>query len=117
MNQNQEPLTVTYSLESLLKEMTQKFESGLEKIEQKMDKQYGELNQKIEKLQDDVNDVKIGQARLEEKLTGEIKTLDAKVDGITKRLDFQEFINRGVVLGLIVTVLGGAAKMFGWIGN
>ena len=121
---SQEPVTIRYELEDVLKEMTRQFNTGLEKIEQKMDKQYGELNQKIEKLdekfdglQKDVNDVKIGQARLEEKVTGEIKTLDAKVDGITKRLDFQEFINRGVVLGLIATILGGAAKMFGWIGN
>ena len=121
---SQEPVTIRYDLEEILKEMTHQFNAGLEKIEQKMDKQYTELNQKIEKLdekfdglQKDVNDVKIGQARLEEKETGEIKTLDAKVDGITKRLDFQEFINRGVVLGLIVTILGGAAKMLGWIGN
>ena len=125
---SQEPVTISYSLEEVLKEMSTQLNAGLEKIEQKMDKQYTEfnqkmdkqyteLNQKIETLQNDVNEVKVGQARLEEKLTGEIKTLDAKVDGITKRLDFQEFINRGVVLGLIVTILGGVAKMLGLIGN
>ncbi|MDJ0600253.1 MAG: hypothetical protein QNJ37_15605 [Crocosphaera sp.] len=135
----QEPITVRYTLEDILKDITEKLDTRLDKIEQKMDKQYTELNQKmdkqytelnqkmdrqytelnqkIDKLETDVNDIKIGQARLEEKVTGEIKTLDAKIDGITKRLDFQEFINRGVVLGLIVAILGGVAKMLGWIGT
>ena len=47
---SQEPVTIRYELEDVLKEMTRQFNTGLEKIEQKMDKQYGELNQKIEKL-------------------------------------------------------------------
>ena len=77
-------------------------ERQYEELNNKIDKQYEQLNQKIDKL--------------EEKLTGEIKTLDATVDGITKRLDFQEFINRGVVLGLIATILGVFANLWGWIG-
>jgi hypothetical protein len=79
-----EPVTVTYSLEEVLK-----------RIEGKLDT-----------LQEDVTDLKIGQARLEE-----------KVDGLGKRLDNQEFINRGVLIGLIVALLGGLAKMWGFIGN
>ena len=54
---------------------------------------------------------------LAKEVTGKIKTLNAKVDRITKRLDFQEFINQGMVLGLIATILGGAANMLGWLGN
>ncbi len=65
----QEPITVTYTLEDILKQITEKLDTGLDKIEQKMDKQYTELNQKIDNL------------------------------------------------GLIVTILGGAAKMLGWIGK
>ncbi|MEA5512044.1 hypothetical protein VB715_19920 [Crocosphaera sp. UHCC 0190] len=79
-----DPVTVTYSLEEVLK-----------RIEGKLDT-----------LQEDVTDLKIGQARLEE-----------KVDGLGKRLDNQEFINRGVLIGLIVALLGGLAKMLGFIGN
>ncbi|MEL4893989.1 hypothetical protein [Crocosphaera sp. Alani8] len=79
-----EPTTVTYDLTDILK-----------RIENKLDT-----------MQKDLTDLKVGQARLEE-----------KVDGLGKRLDYQEFINRGVIIGLIVALLGGLAKMFGWIGN
>jgi hypothetical protein len=50
---------------------------------------------------------------MDEKLSGEIKTLDEKVGGIDKRLENQEFINRGVLVALIVALIGGAAKLFG----
>ncbi len=86
-----ESVTVTYALEEVL----------------------ARLEQKIDSLQQDVTDLKVGQ----ERLSGEIKTLEEKVDGIAKRLDYQEFINRGVVVGLILAVLAGLAKLFGLISN
>jgi hypothetical protein len=71
----------------------------LDKIDQRLDR--------IEQtLQNDLTAIKIGQARLEE-----------KVDGLGKRLENQEFISRGVLVALIVTILGGFAKLFGLIGN
>jgi transketolase len=73
-------------------------------VNQKMDRQFVEVNQKLNKLE-------IGQVEL----SGEIKTLDEKVSGIDKRLDNQEFINRGVLVALIVALIGGAAKLFGWL--
>ena len=119
-----EPITVRYSLEEILK-----------RLEGKIDK----IDEKIDKMDERIGHLEVGQARLEEKLsgeiktldeklsgdiksldikfTGEIKTLDIKVDGISKRLDNQEFLNRGVLIGLIVALLGGLAKMFGWIGS
>lgn len=51
--------------------------------------------------------------RVENSLKGEIEVLAEKVDGITKRIDTQEFINRGAIIGLILAVLGGFAKVFG----
>ncbi len=90
-----EPVTVTYSLEEVLK-----------RLEDKLDNNQKEVNQKLDNLQKDVTDLKVGQARLEE-----------KVDGISKRLDYQEFINRGVIVGLIIAVLAGLAKIFGLYGN
>ena len=47
---------------------------------------------------------------LDEKLTGKINVLDEKIAGLGKRLEFQEFINRSILGGLIIIVLGGAAK-------
>jgi hypothetical protein len=52
---------------------------------------------------------------LDEKLTGQIKTLDAKVDGVSTRLQNQEFTSRAIVGGLILIILGGVARMFGFI--
>ncbi|MDJ0659734.1 MAG: hypothetical protein QNJ42_09615 [Crocosphaera sp.] len=130
-----EPVTVKYSLEDILKKIddkldrmeeasTQRFEKLESKLEsnqrdfeqkldtlqkdvnQKLDSFQRDVNQKLDTLQKDVTDLKVGQAKLEE-----------KVEGLTKRLDYQEFINRGVVIGLIVALLGGLAKMLGLIGN
>ncbi|MGL5032879.1 MAG: hypothetical protein ACRC6M_03655, partial [Microcystaceae cyanobacterium] len=58
-------------------------------------------------------DLKINQARMEERLSGQINLVDEKVSGLGKRLEFQEFINRSILGGLILIVLGGAAKYFG----
>jgi hypothetical protein len=46
-----------------------------------------------------------------------VKLNGLKLKGIGKRIEFQEFVNRGVLIGLIVAILGGLAKMFGIIGN
>ncbi len=48
----------------------------------------------------------IRQARLEE-----------KVEGLGKRLENQETVNRGILVALVVAIIGGAAKLFGWVGN
>ncbi len=85
-----------------LKEILTRFESKLDKIEGKVDK-----------LTEDVNDVKTHLVKAEEEIKGEIKVLEARVDGISKRIDSQEFINRGVIVGLILAVLGGFVKIFG----
>ena len=66
----------------------------------------GQINSLDEKLTGQINS-------LDEKLTGKINVLDEKITGQGKRLDFQEFINRSVLGGLILIVLGGAAKYFG----
>lgn len=78
--------------------MSVTIESDLKEILTKID-------QKLETLSRDVTDLKVGVARLEE-----------KVDGLSKRMDNQEFISRGVLIGLIVAILGGFAKLFGLVG-
>jgi predicted nucleic acid-binding Zn-ribbon protein len=115
---------MSVTIEQDLKEyLDQKFSS----FEQRFDK----VDQRLEKMQDDITDLKIGQSRLEgeikrvetelkgeiKKVESEVKRVEEKVDGIGKRMEFQEFVNRGVLIGLIVAILGGLAKMFGIIGN
>lgn len=103
----------------------------------------GQINQKLDKLNDnlnelktkDITEIKVNQAKLQgqveaidqklsgriealdQKLSGRIEALDTKVEQLDKRLGNQEFANRGILVGIVVIVLGGAAKLFGWVGN
>ena len=56
-----------------------------------------------------------GIKALDERLSGEIKALENKVDGIGKRLDNQEFLNRGVVVAVLAALIAGGAKLFGFL--
>ncbi|MCZ8066563.1 MULTISPECIES: coiled-coil domain-containing protein [unclassified Microcystis] len=94
-----------------------------------------QINQKLDNLQKDVTDIKIELSevkgeikRLEEKIDGVEKRLEGKIDGIEKRLEGkndgvekrlenQEFVSRGILVALIVTILGGLAKLFGLVGS
>ena len=73
----------------------------------------GQIDQKLDKLTEDVTDLKVGQAEIK----GEIKALDIKVEQMDKRIGNQEFTNRGILIGLVVIILGGAAKLFGIVGS
>ena len=61
---SQTPITITYSLEEIIKEMNGKLDK---------------LNNKFDELQKDVNDLKI-----EEKFTGEMKTLETNLQSVKK---------------------------------
>ncbi|MCZ8066249.1 MAG: DUF4164 domain-containing protein [Microcystis sp.] len=87
--------TVTYSLEAVLT-----------RIESKIDK----IDERLTKLE-------IGQAELKAELKGDIKVLDEKIEGLTVGVAYQEFTNRGILIALVVAVLGGAAKLFGFFPN
>jgi chromosome segregation ATPase len=65
-----------------------------------------QINQKLDKIDERLNKIEVGQARLEE-----------KVEGLSKRIDSVDFINRGVFVALIIAILGGFAKIFGFMGN
>jgi chromosome segregation ATPase len=134
--------TVTYSLESVFKEI----KDSIKEVNQKIDTLQKEVNQKIDTLQKDVNQkidsletrmderfdkvderfdkvedrltkLEIGQAELKGELKGDIKVLDEKIEGLTVRVGYQEFTNRGILIALVVAVLGGAAKLFGFFPN
>ncbi|MFM6071995.1 MAG: hypothetical protein ACKPB9_10505 [Dolichospermum sp.] len=133
------PPTVTYTLEEILSRLDQKIEKQFAEVNQKMDKQAAEVNQKMDKQAAEVNQkfaevnqkmdkqfaevnkkletidtrlnkLEIGQAEL----SGEIKTLEEKVIGMEKRLDNQEFINRGVLVAVIIALISGVVKLFGF---
>jgi prefoldin subunit 5 len=77
----------------------------------------GQINQKLDKLSQEVTElkteVKVGFAEVK----GEIKALDAQVEQLDKRITNSEFTNSGILIGIVVIILGGAAKIFGLVGN
>ncbi len=91
------------------------------------------IDQRLDRIEQSINDLKVGQVRLEEKaealeskvesqckalenkIESQGKTLEAKIDGLDKRISNQEFINRSVLVALIIGIIGGFAKLFGFI--
>jgi archaellum component FlaC len=98
--------TVTYSLEAVLT-----------RIEGKIDSLQRDVNQKFDKIDERLTKVEIGQSEIR----GDIKSLDERltteIKGLTTRVAYQEFTNRGIFIALVVAILGGAAKLFGFFPN
>lgn len=72
---------------------------------------------KIDKIDERLTKVEIGQSEIR----GDIKALDelltTEIKGLTTRVAYQEFTNRGIFIALVVAILGGAAKLFGFFPN
>ena len=66
----------------------------------------GQINAMDERLTGQINSV-------DERLSGKINVVDEKITGLGKRLDFQEFLNRGFLIGVGVATLTGLAKLLG----
>ncbi|MFN6188209.1 MAG: DUF4164 domain-containing protein [Microcystis sp.] len=98
--------TVTYSLEAVLT-----------RIEGKIDSLQRDVNQKFDKIDERLTKVEIGQSEIR----GDIKALDERltteIKGLTTRVAYHEFTNRGIFIALVVAILGGAAKLFGFFPN
>ena len=88
-----EPITLTYSLEEVLKRIEDKIDNNQKELKQEIK----DINTKLEKL----NTVEVELA--------EVKT---ELKGINKRLDSQEFINRSVAVGFILAFVSGFIKLF-----
>ncbi|MCS6942579.1 MAG: hypothetical protein NZ901_12740 [Geminocystis sp.] len=90
-------------IELRFQQIDQRFEQIDKRFEQ-VDKRFEKIEARLEKIEGDITDLKVGQARLEEKM-----------DALDKRLEFQEFINRGILIGFLAAILAGLAKLFGVI--
>jgi hypothetical protein len=97
--------------------MTTTIETDLKEILSEFKQEFVKINQRLDKIDETVTDLKVNQVRMEERLSGQINLLDEKVSGLDKRIENQEFTSRGILIGLIVVVLGGAAKVFGFLPN
>ena len=109
--------TVTYSLEAVLTRIESKIDSlekrmdeKIDSLEKRMNDRFDKVDERFDKVEDRLTKLEIGQADLK----GDTKVLDEKIEGLTVRVAYQEFTNRGILIALVVAVLGGAAKLFGF---
>jgi hypothetical protein len=123
--------TVTYSLEAVLTRIESKIDSLEKRMDEKIDslekrmdgrfdkvdERFDKVDERFDKVEDRLTKVEIGQAELKAELKGDIKVLDEKIEGLTVRVGYQEFTNRGILIALVVAVLGGGAKLFGFFPN
>jgi ABC-type phosphate transport system auxiliary subunit len=77
-------------------------------IETELKDIFTKIDQRLDRMEQGINELKLGQSEIK----GEIKILDTKIDGLTTRVNSQEFLSRTIVGGLVLIILGGAAKMF-----
>lgn len=110
--------TISYTLEDFLDRFEQKIDRQFAEINQKIDKQsadvkqeFAEVKQQFVEVNQKLNKLEIGLVEL----SGEIKVLDEKFKGFDKRIDNQEFLNRGILGALVVALVAGAAKLLGWL--
>lgn len=99
-----EPITVTYSLEEILKRIEDKIDSNQKEIKQEIKDVKQEIKQEIQEI----------NTKLEKLNTVEVELAEVKteVKGINKHLDSQEFINRSVAVGFILAFVSGFIKLF-----
>jgi len=71
------------------------------------------IDNRLDRMENDLTEIKINQSETR----GEIKVLDEKITGIGKRLENQEFIGRSIFVGVILALLAGAVKLFGFPPN
>lgn len=88
-------------------------ETDLKEILGEFKQEFSRINQRLDGLQKDLTDIKLSQSEIR----GDIKALDEKVTGLGKRLENQEFVNRSVFAAILVTILAGAVKFFGFLPN
>jgi outer membrane murein-binding lipoprotein Lpp len=93
------------TVEFELKELLEKLDSKIDKLDNKIDRVSTELNAKIDRMSGDIN-----------KLNATVTGLDAQVANAVKRIDSNEFANRAILIGLVVAILGGLAKLLGFTG-
>ena len=80
-------------------------------IETDLKEVLNQINGKLDKLSDNVNDLKVDVARLQEGQKSLNKRLDDTQSSINKRLDNLDFIARTVIGGVVLALIAGLAKI------
>jgi predicted nuclease with TOPRIM domain len=77
-------------------------------IETELKDIFTKIDNRLERIEQSQTDLKLSVVELK----GEVKNLETKIDGLSTRVGSQEFLSRTIVGGLVLIILGGAAKMF-----
>lgn len=96
-------LAIDRKIDTRFNELDKKIDTRFYELDKKIDTQYHELDKRIDGLDKKI-DVQITEVK------AEIRRLEEKIDGFGKRIDQQEFINRGAILALIAGVTTGFIK-------
>ena len=59
----------------------------------------------------EISDLKVNLSEVK----GDIKVLNTSIQELDKRVSNQEFTNRTILVGLVLALLGGLIKLFGWM--
>jgi hypothetical protein len=89
-------------IETDLAQILLEIKSDIKSLDSKIEQRFNKVDERLSKLE-------IGQADIK----GDIKALDTKTEQLDKRIGNIEFANRGILIGLVVVILGGAVKLFG----
>jgi glycine cleavage system H lipoate-binding protein len=93
-------------IEAVDEKLSGKIEAVDEKLSGKIEAVDEKLSGKIEAVDEKLS----GKIEIvDEKLSGQVKSLDTKVEQLDKRISNSELTNRGILIGLIVIILGGAS--------
>ncbi len=82
-------------------------------VETKLEDILAKMDNRLERIENELINLKVSQTEIR----GDIKALDEKVTGLGKRLENQEFVNRGILMALVVALIAGTAKLLGFIPN
>jgi len=109
-------------LKELILSLDKKMELSLSELNRKIDVGLTQVRVEIAEVRTEIAEVRGEIKRVEEKLTGEIKRLDteiksveanlsAKLDGLGKRVENQEFVSRGATVALVGGLVTGMVKL------
>ncbi len=101
-------------LEDKIDNTAKTLEDKIDATDKKIDSTAKSLEDKIENTNKKIDST---AKSLEDKIDAINKNLTDNIQNLGKRVDNSEFINRGIFVGLILTILGGFAKFLGIIGN
>jgi outer membrane murein-binding lipoprotein Lpp len=111
-------------LDAKIDRVSSEVDAKIDRLDAKIDRVSDELTARIDRVSDELTakidkvDSKVDIMGADiNKLDTTLKVLDTQVASAVKRIDSNEFANRAIFIGLVVAILGGLARLLGFIGK